>query len=56
MNPWRAVGDGRWERDDGARIWRVNPRGRVFYAVQLPGWRRPEWVDTLAEARQLCKP
>ena len=49
---WESVRDGFWERDDGATIHKVAPRGQTFYALRLPGSKRPEWHNTLAEAKK----
>lgn len=49
---YESVRDGLWLASDGSRIMKVNPRGLVLYAVRLPGSRRPEWFDTLGEAKE----
>lgn len=42
-----------WASEDGATITKVSPRGSItLYAVTLPGSRRPEWFDSLAEAKR----
>jgi hypothetical protein len=50
---YQSVRDGMWAAEDGATIHKVSPRGLTLYAVRLPGSKRPVWVDTLAEAKEI---
>jgi hypothetical protein len=50
---YEALRDGVWVAEDGATIHKVAPRFMTLYAVRLPGSKRPVWVDTLAEAKEV---
>ena len=52
---FESLRDGFWTRPDGATIKKVSPRGQTFYALRLSGSRRPDWFDSLDDAKRAAQ-
>ena len=49
---YALVREGFWSTEQGDTIRKGSPRGKVtLYAVRLVGSRRPEWFESLREAK-----